>query len=278
MPASGRHEIFQLACARLEPEGARERRARTLLGLEPRQFRLLIEDCPVGFAIAEVRRRSAVSHDSRLVYANRAYELHMGVARDRVVGLWLSDLLAGEAQGWLQINDWMLRSGSPAVFVMNQCAHGRWTEVRSFPISRSIFGGWVLDVTDRVEPQEAIQVEDVVVRHSPRSVTVRGTEVPLTPTEFDILWVLARSAGTPCSIAELTGHDSRGREGSPTARLEVHVSRLRRKLGESARKPRLLHTVRGVGYRLGPAGSDAVRLARNRAAGHWPDVGGPGDG
>ena len=44
--------------------------------------------------------------------------------------------------------------------------------------------------------------------------------------------------------------------GGSDKTVDVHLSWLRRKLGESAAEPRYLHTVRGVGVRLSPPGAD----------------------
>lgn len=74
-----------------------------------------------------------------------------------------------------------------------------------------------------------------------------GRELQLTPTEFRLLWTLARRPGRPYSRTELM--DLCRGEDSPTMErtIDVHVRALRQKLGEHAR---LIETVRGVGYRF----------------------------
>jgi DNA-binding response OmpR family regulator len=79
-----------------------------------------------------------------------------------------------------------------------------------------------------------------------------GHELELTPTEFDLLSVLVERAGRAVprgEIMELVWGP--GWYGSSRT-LDVHVSALRRKLGDDPAAPRLLTTVRGVGFRFEP--------------------------
>jgi DNA-binding response OmpR family regulator len=88
----------------------------------------------------------------------------------------------------------------------------------------------------RVEPQS-------------RRVTLAGAEVELTRREFDLLEMLARSRGVVLTrerlLAEVWGYDF----AVSTNVVDVFVGYLRRKLERDGR-PRLLHTVRGVGFVL----------------------------
>lgn len=83
-----------------------------------------------------------------------------------------------------------------------------------------------------------------------RRVWKDGQEVELTPIEFDLLHALARHAGRVLSreqlIEQVWGHDYYGDERV----VDVHIGRLRRKLGDDPDEPALVATVRGVGYRL----------------------------
>ncbi|WP_407555173.1 response regulator transcription factor [Streptomyces sp. Pv4-95] len=81
-------------------------------------------------------------------------------------------------------------------------------------------------------------------------VTVDGREVDLRPTEFRLLLHLTRSNGRVVSRAELAEllWDDRRLHAERT--VNVHLSALRRKLGESAARPRYVHSVHGVGVRL----------------------------
>jgi DNA-binding response OmpR family regulator len=83
-------------------------------------------------------------------------------------------------------------------------------------------------------------------------VTLGGVVINLTRTEFEILTVLAsrpRHVVTDDELVRLVWGD--GWFGDDN-NLAVHVSKLRRKLGESGLHPRFIRTVRGVGYRFDP--------------------------
>lgn len=101
--------------------------------------------------------------------------------------------------------------------------------------------------------QQVWEIGDLRVDVGRHQVTIAGCEIPLGRKEFEILAVLARGQGmvTPRStvMEEVWG------ESGPEAerRLEVHLTGLRTKLGETGREPRYLHSVRGVGLRLEPA-------------------------
>ncbi len=81
-----------------------------------------------------------------------------------------------------------------------------------------------------------------------REVRLDGRLVELTTTEFEILRVLVAHAGRVIPRERLMAL-ARGEEWAAFERsVDVHVSHLRRKLGDDPRRPRLIKTVRGVGY------------------------------
>jgi DNA-binding response OmpR family regulator len=83
-----------------------------------------------------------------------------------------------------------------------------------------------------------------------REVTVDGTPVELARKEYDLLLALARRAGEVVTKRDLLAEVWQLAWGGSDRTVDVHLSWLRRKLGESARQPRYLHSVRGVGVRL----------------------------
>ena len=85
-----------------------------------------------------------------------------------------------------------------------------------------------------------------------RTVTVDGAPVELTPREFDLLRYLAERPGQVVGKRELLAEVWHLPYGAADKTVDVHLSWLRRKLGETAQAPRYLHTVRGVGVRLAP--------------------------
>ncbi|MCB9675565.1 MAG: response regulator transcription factor [Alphaproteobacteria bacterium] len=81
-----------------------------------------------------------------------------------------------------------------------------------------------------------------------RTCTMRGEPVDLTTTEFDLLRALVANAGRVIPREKLM-ELARGEAFAAFDRsVDVHVSHLRRKLGDSARSPALIKTVRGIGY------------------------------
>jgi DNA-binding response OmpR family regulator len=94
-----------------------------------------------------------------------------------------------------------------------------------------------------------IDLGRLVLDRSRLSVRLDGRQVDLTPYEFTILWALAESAGRMLTREQLL--DAAGTSELAFDRsIDVHVSRIRAKLGDDARRPRLLKTVRRFGYTL----------------------------
>ncbi|HEY3007594.1 MAG TPA: response regulator transcription factor [Micromonosporaceae bacterium] len=83
-----------------------------------------------------------------------------------------------------------------------------------------------------------------------RSATLDGTPLELTRKEFDLLAYLAARPGRVVSRRELLEEVWRQPAIGEDQTIDVHLYWLRRKLGESAAKPKYLRTVRGVGFRL----------------------------
>ena len=89
-----------------------------------------------------------------------------------------------------------------------------------------------------------------VDRPAGRRVHLDGAEVELTPREFDLLAHLAERPGEVVTKRDLLVEVWRQPWGGSDKTVDVHLSWLRRKLGETAAEPRYLTTVRGVGVRL----------------------------
>ncbi|GGS47258.1 DNA-binding response regulator [Planobispora rosea] len=90
------------------------------------------------------------------------------------------------------------------------------------------------------------------LRIDPRSreATLDGVPLDLSPREFDLLHYLAARPGEVVSKRELLTHVWQIPYGGADKTVDVHLSWLRRKLGETSAEPRYLQTVRGVGVRL----------------------------
>ena len=83
-----------------------------------------------------------------------------------------------------------------------------------------------------------------------RTASLAGDDLELTRKEFDFLAYLAENAGVVVSRRELLAEVWRQPYGGADKTVDVHLSVLRRKLGESAAEPRYLRTVHGVGVKL----------------------------
>jgi DNA-binding response OmpR family regulator len=106
-------------------------------------------------------------------------------------------------------------------------------------------------------PPPPVIIGDLRLDLAAREVTLRGVPVDLTPREFELLSYLASRVGSVVSRRELLTQVWRQPYGGPDDTVDVHLSWLRRKLGESAQHPRYLHTIRGVGVKLVAPADDA---------------------
>ncbi|MGH3734496.1 MAG: response regulator transcription factor [Micromonosporaceae bacterium] len=101
------------------------------------------------------------------------------------------------------------------------------------------------------EPTAArLSVGGLQIDPDAREASLDGESLQLSRREFDLLAYLAARPGRVVSRGELLAevwHQPYGRDDQT---IDVHVSWLRRKLGETAAQPRYLHTVRGVGVKL----------------------------
>jgi two-component system, OmpR family, KDP operon response regulator KdpE len=79
-----------------------------------------------------------------------------------------------------------------------------------------------------------------------------GRGIELSRKEFDLLLALARRPGEVVTKRELLTDVWQLAWGGGDRTVDVHLSWLRRKLGETAAEPRFLHSVRGVGVKLAP--------------------------
>ena len=83
-----------------------------------------------------------------------------------------------------------------------------------------------------------------------REVKRSGTSIVLTAKEWDLLQLLAENEGTVVTRAQITERVWDENHDPFTNVLEVLVRRLRRKIDDGF-EPKLIHTIRGAGYRLG---------------------------
>ena len=108
--------------------------------------------------------------------------------------------------------------------------------------------------------QGPLEVGELRLDAARRSVSLAGDELDLTRREFELLELLMREAGTVVARERLIDEVWDMNWFGSTKTLDVHVSSLRRKLGDDSSAPRFIHTVRGVGFRM--AGPDEAGGSR----------------
>jgi len=113
-------------------------------------------------------------------------------------------------------------------------------------IRRSLLTG----LQARRASQSAIHVGALTVDPATRSASLQDQPLALTPTEFDLLLCLARDCGCVKTreqlLLEVADRDFESFDRS----IDVHISSLRRKLGDDPRRPRWILTIRAAGYML----------------------------
>ena len=97
---------------------------------------------------------------------------------------------------------------------------------------------------------EILDLGELVINRASRNVTLNGKSVDLRPREFDLLTHMAANPGRVYTRDQLL-HDVWGFEYiGDTRTVDVHVRWLRLKIEEDPARPKILGTVRGVGYRI----------------------------
>jgi len=97
---------------------------------------------------------------------------------------------------------------------------------------------------------EPLEVGGLRLDAGAHEVTLDGAVLDLSRREFELLHYLTLHAGQVVTRRDLLTHVWRMPYGGADRTVDVHLSWLRRKLGETAQRPRYLHTVHGVGIKL----------------------------
>ena len=104
---------------------------------------------------------------------------------------------------------------------------------------------------EEAEP-ESLEIGDLVIDVAGHTVKRDGRQIPLTPLEFDLLVALARRPWQVYTREVLLEQVWGYRHTGDTRLVNVHVQRLRSKIEHDPENPRIVVTVRGVGYKAGP--------------------------
>ncbi|MEI7777795.1 MAG: response regulator transcription factor [Actinomycetes bacterium] len=121
------------------------------------------------------------------------------------------------------------------------------------PYSAAQLDARIRAVLRRSLPEDApkvLEIGGLLIDPRSRDVSVDGRPLELSPREFDLLAYLAARPGQVVTKRELLAEVWRLPYGGADKTVDVHLSWLRRKLGENASEPRFLVTVRGVGVKL----------------------------
>ncbi len=187
-------------------------------------------DGPAGVALCDRVRPDLVVLDLMLPGLD-GLEVCRRLQRDRPVPVLMltaraeeSDLLIGLAVG---ADDYITKPFSPRELVARVRALLRRVERRPAPAG------------------EALEIGPLEIDRAARRVRVGGEDVHLTPTEFELLALLAARPGVVYSRDQLLAEVWGWRDGSGQRTVDSHVRGLRRKLGSE-----LVRTVHGVGYAL----------------------------
>jgi DNA-binding response OmpR family regulator len=97
---------------------------------------------------------------------------------------------------------------------------------------------------------EVLAVNGVRINGESRRAWLSDDELTLTAKEFDLLHALMLGAGKVVTRDQLMHEVWDASRGTSSKTLDMHVSWLRRKLGDDASSPRLITTVRGLGFRF----------------------------
>lgn len=99
-------------------------------------------------------------------------------------------------------------------------------------------------------PPEPLRVGQLVIDEATRTATLADARLDLARKEFDLLLALAQRTGQVVTKQQLLAEVWQQAYGGAERTVDVHLSWLRRKLGETAAQPRYIISVRGVGVRL----------------------------
>lgn len=91
---------------------------------------------------------------------------------------------------------------------------------------------------------------NLIVKEEAHTICFNNTPLSLTPAEYEVLAHLIKKNNCVVSRAELINSALSLNDENESRSLDVLISRIRTKLGESSKEPKMIHSVRGIGYRL----------------------------
>lgn len=103
---------------------------------------------------------------------------------------------------------------------------------------------------ETLENKEIFDSAGLIANHQTHVCTLYEKEIALTPTEFNILWLLCKNAGKVVSTEEIFEKIWNEKYLDSNNTVMVHIRRIREKLNEPSRNPKFIKTVWGVGYKI----------------------------
>lgn len=100
------------------------------------------------------------------------------------------------------------------------------------------------------DKKEEIEIQNLVINKAAHVVKKNGEEIALTPIEFDILYLLASNKDRVFSTDEIFERVWNEKVYEVNNTVMVHIRRLREKIEDNSRNPKILKTVWGVGYKI----------------------------
>jgi two-component system, OmpR family, response regulator RstA len=106
------------------------------------------------------------------------------------------------------------------------------------------------DADTEIADAQVIHTKDFTINAADRSVRIEGQLLDLTDSEFDLLWLLSKNKGKILDRDDIYQQLRGIRYDGMDRSIDLRIARLRKKLGDDTKNPRIIKSVRGVGYLL----------------------------
>jgi DNA-binding response OmpR family regulator len=227
---------------------------------------LVVDDNP---SVRMLVREYLEAHDFQVVTASNGREALM-LAQTQVPDLVLLDIMMPEIDGYEVVRRLRRNRTTPVILLTARLdesdkVHGLDLGADDYitkPFGMAELIARIRAVLRRghgdiAHDQGVIRAADIIIDRDTRGVRVGPRHIDLTPSEFELLAILAAAPGRVRSRAELLLH----LQGEDSERIErtidVHIRNLRSKIERDPAHPRYIQTVFGVGYRFGPIEPEA---------------------
>ncbi|HEY3457364.1 MAG TPA: response regulator transcription factor [Bryobacteraceae bacterium] len=121
---------------------------------------------------------------------------------------------------------------------------------------RAVIRRSILTAASAAPPSQTIVVGDLEISEGSRAAALAGQTLQFTTVEFDLLLSLAKAAGRVKTREQLLLEVADRNFDVFDRSIDVHISSVRRKLGDDPKSPRFIVTIRNVGYMMRKAGAD----------------------